>query len=150
MVQPPCSGNPILAGWYADPEVTVFGNRYWIYPTFSAPYAEQLHFDAFSSPDLVHWTRPNYSVAYAIRDSPLGPFKRIGKILQQDPAVATGAGHHSVLHIPGSDDWHIVYHRRPLAEKDANHRVTCIDRMEFDAATLRMRMARYGLPDSGT
>jgi len=22
MVQPPCLGNPILAGWYADPEVT--------------------------------------------------------------------------------------------------------------------------------
>jgi hypothetical protein len=57
MVQPPRSGNPVLAGWYADPEVTVLGDRYWIYPTFSAPYDEQLHFDAFSSPDLVHWTR---------------------------------------------------------------------------------------------
>ena len=67
-----------------------------------------------------------------IGDSPLGPFKRIGKILQQDPSVATGAGHHSVLHVPGTDDWYIVYHRRPLGETDANHRVTCIDRMEFD------------------
>jgi len=27
------------------------------------------------------WTGPNYSVAYAIADSMLGPFKRIGKIL---------------------------------------------------------------------
>jgi len=79
------------------------------------------------------WTGPNYSVAYAIADSPLGPFQRIGKVLQQDPSVATGAGHHSVLHAPGSDDWYIVYHRRPLGETDANHRVTCIDRMEFDA-----------------
>ena len=26
----------------------------------------------------------------------------------------------------------MVYHRRPLGEKDPNHRVTCIDRMEFD------------------
>jgi hypothetical protein len=25
-----------------------------------------------------------------------------------------------------------VYHRRPLGETDANHRVTCIDRMTFD------------------
>lgn len=284
ILEPPRSGNPILHGWYADPEATVFGNRYWIYPTYSAPYDQQLHFDAFSSPDLVHWTKherildnrevrwarramwapaaverngkyylffgandvhegeiggigvavadrpegpykdllgkplvgqivngaqpidqfvfrdqdgqdyliyggwshcniarlkpdftgllpfpdgttfkeitpqhyvegpcmfirngkyyfmwseggwtgPNYSVAYAMGDSPLGSFQRIGKILQQDPAVATGAGHHSVLNVPGTDEWYIVYHRRPLTEKDANHRVTCIDRMEFD------------------
>jgi len=78
------------------------------------------------------WTGPDYSVAYAMADSPTGPFKRIGKILQQDMSVATGAGHHSVLHIPGTDDYYIVYHRRPLGETDANHRVTCIDRMEFD------------------
>jgi hypothetical protein len=27
---------------------------------------------------------------------------------------------------------YIVYHRRPLGETDGNHRVVCIDRMEFD------------------
>ena len=281
------SGNPVIDGWYADPEVAVFGDTYWIYPTFSAPYDEQLHFDAFSSPDLVHWTKhervleqanvswarramwapsvvknggryyfffaandiqsndehggigvavadkpegpfrdyldkplidafhngaqpidqfafrdadgqwyliyggwrhcnivklkadfrgleafadgttykeitpegyvegplifvrdgkyyfmwseggwtgPDYSVAYAMADSPLGPFQRIGKILQQDPDVATGAGHHSVLKVPGRDEYYIVYHRRPLGETDRNHRVVCIDRMEFDEA----------------
>ena len=79
------------------------------------------------------WTGPNYCVAYAIGDSPLGPFKRIGKILQQDPKVATGAGHHSVIHIPNSNEYYIVYHRRPLGETDGNHRVTCIEKMEFDA-----------------
>lgn len=78
------------------------------------------------------WTRPDYSVAYAIADSPLGPFKRVGKILEQDTAIATGAGHHSILHQPGSNDWYIVYHRRPLNETDANHRVVCIDKMFFD------------------
>jgi beta-xylosidase len=78
------------------------------------------------------WTGPNYSVAYAIADSPLGPFKRIGKILQQDPKVATGAGHHSVIQFPGKDAYYIIYHRRPLGERDGNHRVVCIDRMEFD------------------
>ena len=41
------------------------------------------------------WTGPDYSVAYAIADSPFGPFKRVGKYLQQDPKIATGAGHHS-------------------------------------------------------
>lgn len=78
------------------------------------------------------WGGPDYSVAYAIGDSPFGPFERIGKILQQDPAIATGAGHHSVIHIPGTDDYYIVYHRRPLNTNEANHRETCIDRMYFD------------------
>lgn len=78
------------------------------------------------------WTGPDYSVAYAIADSPKGPFRRIGKILQQDPAVATGAGHHSVICVPGSNNYYIVYHRRPLTEKDGNSRETCIDRMYFD------------------
>lgn len=78
------------------------------------------------------WTGKDYSVAYAIADSPLGPFKRVGKILQQDPKVATGAGHHSILKLPGDDHWAIVYHRRPLDQTDANARVTCIDRMYFD------------------
>ena len=78
------------------------------------------------------WGGPNYSVAYAKSDSPLGPFKRIGKILQQDSTIATGAGHHSVLHIPDTDDYYIVYHRRPLNTDNGNHRETCIDIMTFD------------------
>jgi beta-xylosidase len=78
------------------------------------------------------WTGPDYSVAYAIADSLVGPFKRIGKILQQDPAVATGAGHHSVIKLPDKEKYYIVYHRRPLGETDGNHRVVCIDKMEFD------------------
>lgn len=279
------SGNPVFPGWYADPEVAVFGKQYWIYPTYSDKYNKQVFMDAFSSTDLVTWTKhprivdttavkwakramwapsviqkggsyylffgandvhegeiggigvavadkpegpfrdylgkpligqihngaqpidqfvfqdkdgqyymiyggwqhcniaklnadfkgftpfddgktfreitpkgyvegpfmfqrkgkyyfmwseggwtgPDYSVAYAIADSPFGPFERVGKILQQDPTVATGAGHHSVLNVPGTDDWYIVYHRRPLTETDGNHRETCIDRMEFDA-----------------
>lgn len=282
---PALSGNPILPGWYADPEGAVFGDTFWIYPTYSAPYNKQLFIDAFSSPDLVQWvwharvlqakdvswarramwapaivekggkyylffaandiqndtqvggigvavadrpqgpfvdllgkplidrfhngaqpidqfvfkdstgqwyivyggwkhcniarlrddfraiepfpdgamfkeitpqgyvegplmferggkwyfmwseggwTGPDYCVAYAVADSPLGPFERIGKILQQDPAVATGAGHHGFFRLPGKDEWYIVYHRRPLGETDGNHRVVCIERMEFD------------------
>jgi len=78
------------------------------------------------------WTGPDYSVAYAIADTPFGPFKRIGKILQQDTAIATGAGHHSVIKVPGKDLWYIVYHRRPLTEKDGNSRVICIEHMYFD------------------
>lgn len=279
------AGNPVFPGWYADPEGIIFDSKYWVYPTYSAPYNKQVFLDAFSSPDLIQWTKhphildtasvkwarraiwapsiikkdeqyflffgandiqndaekggigiavadkpegpfrdylgkplidkfyngaqpidqfafkdangqyyliyggwrhcniaklnkdftgfvpfedgttfkeitpqgyvegpfmfirngkyyfmwseggwtgPDYSVAYAISDSPFGPFKRIGKILQQNPAIATGAGHHSVIHEKGKDAWYIVYHRRPISETDGNSRVTCIDRMYFD------------------
>lgn len=285
-VQTPRAGNPVVPGWYADPEAAVFEQQYWIYPTYSAPYDQQVFFDAFSSPDLVTWTKharvldvasvkwatravwapsiierdgwyylffgandiqndqqvggigvararhpegpfedhlgrplvdkfhngaqpidpfvfrdedgtyyliyggwrhcnitklnaeftglvpfsdgttfkeitpagyvegsfmfvkdgkyyfmwseggwtgPNYAVAYAIGASPLGPFERVAKILQQDPSVATGAGHHSILRGPRSSQWYIVYHRRPLGETDRNHRVVCIDELRFDA-----------------
>lgn len=280
------SGNPIITGWYADPEGTVMDGRYWVFPTYSAPYGEQLFFDAFSSRDLVTWTKhervleqkniswlrqalwapailekdgryylffgandvhegevggigvavsdrpegpykdalgrplineivngaqpidqfvfrdddgqyymfyggwghcnmcrmsddllsivpwedgqkfhevtpsksyvegpfmmkrngkyyfmwseggwtgPDYCVAYAMADSPMGPFRRIGKILERDPEVATGAGHHSVIQVPGKDEYYIIYHRRPLSETDGNSRETCIDRLEFNA-----------------
>ena len=51
------SGNPIIKGWYADPEGIFMGGKYWIFPTYSAPYRKQLFFDAFSSTDLVHWEK---------------------------------------------------------------------------------------------
>ena len=93
------------------------------------------------------WTGPNYAVAYAIGASPTGPFERVGKILQQDPAVATGAGHHSVLHAPGSPTWYIVYHRRPLGDTDRNHRVVCIEELRFDASgrILPVTLTREGV-----
>ena len=78
------------------------------------------------------WTGPDYCVAYAIADSPFGPFKREAKILQRDPNIGTGAGHHSVVKGPGEDEWYIIYHRHPLGETDGNARVTCVDRMYFD------------------
>jgi beta-xylosidase len=78
------------------------------------------------------WTGPDYSVAYAVADSPFGPFERVGKILQQDSTIATGAGHHSIIHNAKKDLWYIVYHRRPLGEKAANSRVTCMEQMYFD------------------
>ena len=278
------SGNPIFKGWYADPEGAVLDGQYWVFPTYSADFDDQTFMDAFSSPDLVTWTKhprvldkkdvswarramwapavmhangkyylffsandvhegevggigvatasrpegpykdalgkplineivngaqpidqfvfrdddgqyymyyggwghcnvakmspdlmsivpfadgskfrevtpenyvegpfmlkrkgkyyfmwseggwggPDYCVAYAIADSPFGPFRRVGKILQQDPAVATGAGHHSVIQVPGKDEYYIVYHRRPLTETGRDCRETCIDRLYFD------------------
>src|SRR3954454_15805333 len=51
------AGNPVLDGWDADPEAVIFGTDYWISPTYSASYDEQTFFDAFSSKDLVNWTK---------------------------------------------------------------------------------------------
>ena len=57
------------------------------------------------------WGSPDYRVAYAIADSPFGPFHREGIILQQDADVATGAGHHSVVRGKGKD--RMVHHLPP-------------------------------------
>ena len=78
------------------------------------------------------WTRENYCVNYSVSDSPFGPFEFKGKVLGVQKPVATGAGHHSVVCIPGADEWYICYHRRPIPNKSRHHRVVCIDRMEFD------------------
>lgn len=280
----PQASNPVIEGKYADPEGIIFGDRYWIFPTRSLPFEEQVSFDAFSSPDLVtwtkhtniidtvevkwakkamwapsviqkgesyyfffgandihhdgeggigvavasqpegpykdllgrplidkivngaqpidqfvfqdkdgsyymfyggwghcnvgklkddftgfipfddgevfkevtpenyvegpfmfirdgkyyfmwsegNWTKNNYRVAYAIADGPLGPFKRIGTVLQSDDKIGTGAGHHSVIFEPKSKRYYIVYHRHPLGSTDGNDRVVCIDEMFFD------------------
>jgi beta-xylosidase len=78
------------------------------------------------------WTGSDYRVAYAMSGSPFGPFKRAGTILQQDARIAKGAGHHSVVNIPGSDDWYIAYHRRPLTDTDGHHREMAIEHLYFN------------------
>lgn len=78
------------------------------------------------------WEDSTYGVAYAKSSSPTGPFVRAGKILQTNPTIANGPGHHSVVQIPGTDEWYIVYHRHPLGTTGANQRVMAIDRMAFD------------------
>ena len=78
------------------------------------------------------WTKDDYKVAYAIADSPFGPFERKATILESDPEIGTGAGHHSVFKGPGKDEWYIVYHRHPIGATTGNHRVTCIDRLYFE------------------
>lgn len=79
------------------------------------------------------WTGPDYSVAYATAPGPTGPFTPRGKILSQDLRIARGAGHHSVVNVPGTDDWYIAYHRRPLDTDRGEHRQIAIDRMRFAA-----------------
>lgn len=80
------SGNPIFPGWYADPEAHIYDHTYWVYPTFSDTYENQIEpsdslssvqkeaqkntinkqylkqtfLDAFSSKDLVHWEKHSH------------------------------------------------------------------------------------------
>jgi len=35
------------------------------------------------------------------------------------------------INIPNTDEWYIVYHRRPIPNLDRDHRVTCIDKLYF-------------------
>lgn len=95
------------------------------------------------------WTNDTYLAAYGVGDSPWGPFEYGGKILENNPAVATGAGHHSIMRLPGTDDeWVICYHRRPLGETDGNHRVTCLDRLQFraDGSIAPVTLTHEGVP----
>lgn len=54
------SATAIFKGWYADPEVRIYNNTIWVFPTTSVQLTDQSSFDAWSSPDLVKWTKhPN-------------------------------------------------------------------------------------------
>ena len=92
------------------------------------------------------WTGPDYKVAYAMGNSPTGPFKRIGTILAQDGKIARGAGHHSIVNVPGTDDWYIAYHRRPLGDNEGNHREMAIEHLYFneDGTIKPVTMTREG------
>ena len=50
--------NPIVSGYYADPEARFYEGKYWIYVTRSdTDYTKQMNLDAFSSEDLIHWEK---------------------------------------------------------------------------------------------
>ena len=99
-----------------------------------------------------NWTNETYTADYGVADNPYGPFTFWGKILENNSAVATGAGHHSVLRLPGTqDEWVICYHRRPLNDTEPSHRVTCLDRLEFrpDGSIAPVILTHEGVPARG-
>ena len=84
---------------------------------------------------------PNYHVAYGTSTSPLGPIQVAAEpviLIQRPDQQIYGPAHNSVLQVPGTDEWYIVYHRINPAYIDREngpgfHREVCIDRMEFNA-----------------
>ncbi|WP_406491525.1 family 43 glycosylhydrolase [Streptomyces sp. NBC_01604] len=76
----------------------------------------------------------NYRVAYATGPSPTGPWTKQGIILEKDLSLGIkGPGHHSVVDVPGTDDWYIAYHRFAIPGGDGTHRETTVDKLEFDS-----------------
>lgn len=62
-------GNPVLNGFYADPNIACFGDTYYIYPTTDGGTGwNSTQFKAFSSKDLVNWK--NEGVILNLADVP--------------------------------------------------------------------------------
>ncbi|MFU8876233.1 family 43 glycosylhydrolase [Micromonospora sp. SL4-19] len=77
----------------------------------------------------------NYRVGYATATSPMaeGLINR-GEILTKDVTLGIlGTGHHSMIQVPGTDDWYIAYHRFAIPGGDGTHREVTIDRLHFNA-----------------
>ena len=76
---------------------------------------------------------PRYSVAYGTSSSPLGPFEKAkdNPILKGEGKVR-GAGHHSIVRIPETDQWVIAYHRFRIPDGDGYHRETCLAPLRHD------------------
>ena len=66
--------NPVVDGWYADPESRVYGDTVYMYVTNSLPYEEQLNLDLVTTSDL-----ENFEVYRNILDMPTykGAYKAI-------------------------------------------------------------------------
>ena len=81
----------------------------------------------------------DYHVAYATGPTPLGPWTERGTILCKRPEYGIlGTGHHSVVNVPGTDQWYVTYHRFALNGPgrpggDGTHRETTVDRLRFAA-----------------
>jgi len=84
---------------------------------------------------------PNYTVHYGTSDSPLGEISvpKNNVVIAKNPKAGIyGTGHHSVIQIPGTDEWYIVYHRFnypagiSMGEAAGYNREICIDRLTFN------------------
>ncbi len=87
---------------------------------------------------------PDYNVRYGIGTSPMQRPQGDTVILTRDNAEdrrIKSTAHHTVLNIPGTDEWYIIYHRfgidrygdvEEYSTEAGNHREICMDRMRFD------------------
>lgn len=83
----------------------------------------------------------NYHINYGVSDSLYGDIEYICTLLEKRPEEdILGTGHHSVLHIPETDEYIICYHRFATPKGKYHdgfgyHRETCIDRLTYNDET---------------
>lgn len=101
--------------WNEGPFVTKHDGRYYL--MYSANF--------YASRD--------YSVGYAVADSPTGPFSKAmhNPILVSPSAEISGPGHNSVIASPDGKEQFIVYHIHTDPEQPSGDRQVCIDRLGF-------------------
>ncbi|WP_295220524.1 family 43 glycosylhydrolase [uncultured Chryseobacterium sp.] len=84
---------------------------------------------------------PNYRVRYGISNSPAGPvtIPPNNIVISKVPEKGIYAtGHNSVIQVPRTDEWYIVYHRFnvpdgiTMGDAAGYNREVCIDRLRFD------------------
>ncbi len=75
----------------------------------------------------------NYRVGYGISKSPYGPVE-VPKdyVVLIRNGIVKGTGHHSVVNVPGTDRWYIVFHRHAIPDGSGFKRETCIEPMLFN------------------
>lgn len=99
-------------------------------------YRDGLYYFLWSVDDT---RSPNYHVAYGTSTSPIGPITVADNpviLFQNKRKKIYGTTHNSVLQLPESDNWIIVYHRiNPdyMNHLPGIHREVCIDRLLFNA-----------------
>ena len=77
---------------------------------------------------------PKNSVDYATAPGPHGPWTYQGVLLAPDEdAGVRGTGHHSILNLPGTDDWIIAYHRWATIDGSGWRREVMFAPIGFDA-----------------
>lgn len=67
-------------------------------------------------------------LAYAMSDSPLGPFEFKGVIMDETPGCWTN--HHSIVEYHGQ--WYLFYHTNAYSPKFDKNRSTCVDSLFFN------------------
>ena len=70
-------------------------------------------------------------LAYAMADKPLGPYKYVGKIMEQDEtSYNCWTNHHSVINFQGH--WYLFYHHNDYSPKFDKNRSVCVDELFFN------------------
>jgi hypothetical protein len=70
-----------------------------------------------------------------------GPWTYRGVLLQKDVSRGIlGTGHSSIVQVPCSDEWYIVYHRFAIPGGGGTNREVVVDRVYFDGEGVMERV----------